>query len=125
MHGLLVTIALNEHGALTDGQVVTILVGLGMVLLELHRRGEAFGPIHPAHVAVAEDGRPFLRPVTTPIGWTAHDDWVGLLRFGRLLGSGPGAFELDWQVAGRREGVDLLRWLMRWARPAPLPILLD
>jgi hypothetical protein len=107
--------------SLSEGQVVTLLVGLGLALVERHRRGLAYGPVHPAHVRVGADGRPHLAEVVAPYGWTPHDDWVSLLRLGRHLGASPRAGTLSWESAGAGEGVDLLHWLMAWAAPEPLP----
>lgn len=108
-------------GTLSRGAVVTLLVGIGLELRGLHQAGEAFGPVHPAHVLVDAQGRPSLAAVTAPFGWTAHDDWVGLLRFGRAMGRPDQTGQLSWWSAGRREGDDLLRWLLEWATPEPLP----
>ena len=106
--------------ALDDGQVVTLLVGLGLELLQLHQEGRAYGPVHPAHVRVDDGGRPHLAGVQPPPGWTAHDDWVALLRLGRHLGASAKAQRLSWETAGRREDVDLLRWLLDWSPPSAL-----
>jgi hypothetical protein len=106
---------------LTRGQVVTVLVGLGLDLCERHATGTAFGPVHPAHVRIGPDGRPVLaRGIEPPPGWTPHDDWVGLLRFGRAMGRPQEAGVLSWWSAGRLEGTALLRWLVQWAEPVPL-----
>ena len=108
---------------LSDGQVVTLMVGVGLELARLHTQGRPFGPIHPAHLKVDDIGRPRLRLVGPPAGWTPHDDWAALLRLGRVLGSSERSSVLSLNTAGRREGVDLLRWLVLWAKPEPLPIL--
>jgi hypothetical protein len=105
---------------LDDGQVVTLLVGVGLELVQRHRQGRAYGPLHPAHVSVDGRGRPRLAEVLCPPGWTPHDDWVGLIRLGRHLGHSATAQALTWESAGRREGVDLLRWLLGWSEPAAL-----
>lgn len=113
---------LLRPGTLSRGQVITLLVGLGLELCELQAGGEVFGPIHPAHVRIGSDGRPTLRPgVEPPAGWTPHDDWVGLLRFGRAVGRSDQSGELSWWSTGRLEGIDLLRWLLTWADTEPLP----
>ena len=110
-------------GGLSDGQCVTLMVGVGLELARLHTEGRPFGPIHPAHLTVDERGRPRLRLVSAPVGWTPHDDWAALLRLGRVLGSSERSSVLSLSTAGRREGGDLLRWLVQWATPEPLPIL--
>ncbi len=107
---------------LDDGQVVTLLVGLGLELVQIHRGDRAYGPVHPVHVRVDDQGRPHLLDVPPPAGWTSHDDWVGLLRLGRHLGGSARATSLSWESAGRREGVDLLRWLLRWSPPEALDV---
>ena len=109
-------------GTLTRGQVVTLLVGVGLALLRHHGAGTPHGPVHPAHVSVDGEGRPQLASVRPPPRWTAHDDWVGLLRFGRAMGRPGQSSQLSWWSAGRREGVELLRWLLDWADPEPLPL---
>jgi hypothetical protein len=114
--------AVTRRG-LSDGQVVTLTVGLGLDLVPLHAQGRSFGPIHPAHVRMDETGRPHLRPVVTPAGWTPHDDWAALLRLGRVMGCSERSSALSIDTAGRREGVELLRWLVQWANPEPLPML--
>jgi len=108
--------------ALDDGQVVTLLVGLGLELVQIHRGDRAYGPVHPVHVRVDDRGRPHLVDVPPPAGWTPHDDWVGLLRLGRHLGGSVKAQTLSWESAGRREGVDLLRWLLQWSTPEALDV---
>ncbi|HEX5017480.1 MAG TPA: hypothetical protein VFX15_07840 [Actinomycetes bacterium] len=113
---------LRKHGTLSDGQVVTLLIGLGTCLEQIHQRGEVFGPIHPAHVCVGGDGRPELLPVSPPPGWTSHDDWVGLVRLGRSMGAGHRARALRWEAFDGLEGAPLLRRLMTWATPEPLPM---
>lgn len=105
---------------LRDGQLVTLMVGLGLDLGQLHAEGRVFGQIHPTHVRVDGRGRPRLIIVGPPSLWTVHDDWVALLRLGRHLGASPRAGELSWPNAGQREGVALLRWLLTWAVPEPL-----
>jgi hypothetical protein len=105
---------------LRRGEVVTLLVGVGLDLQRRHDAGRVFGPVHPAHVRVDAHGRPQLASVEPPADWTPHDDWVGLLRFGRLMGRADETSELSWWSAGRREGTDLLRWLLEWADPEPL-----
>ncbi len=120
---------MDSAGRLSDGQLVTLLVGLGLELLPLHQAGNAYGPIHPAHVSVDARGRPRLADVAPPPAWTPHDDWVALIRLGRFMGASPRAGALSWEgvtAAGAvdeasREGVSLLMWLMRWAPPEPLP----
>lgn len=107
---------------LDDGQVVTLLVGIGLELVQRHRQGHPYGPLHPAHVSVDSCGRPQLAKVLCPPGWTSHDDWVGLIRLGRHLGSSATARTLTWESTGRREGVDLLRWLLGWGEPSALDI---
>jgi hypothetical protein len=114
--------AVTRRG-LSDGQVVTLTVGLGLDLVPLHTQGRPFGPIHPAHVRMDETGRPHLRLVITPADWRPHDDWAALLRLGRVMGCSERSSELSIDTAGRREGVDLLRWLVQWAKPEPLPML--
>ncbi|MCZ3386661.1 MAG: hypothetical protein LH630_06785 [Actinomycetia bacterium] len=120
-------------GRLNDGQLVTLLVGLGLELRPLHEVGHAYGPIHPAHITVDSSGRPRLADVVPPPGWTPHDDWVALLRLARHVGESERAATLSWvSVAGemgvRAErgapGGDVLAWLMRWASPQPLPLWL-
>lgn len=113
---------MDAAGRLSDGQLVTLLVGLGLGLLRLHQTGHAYGPIHPAHVNVDATGRPHLVHVATPPTWTPHDDWVALLRLGRHLGASTLGRELSWETVGRLDGVDLLQWLMRWSTPQPLPL---
>ncbi len=114
--------AVLTRRGLSDGQVVTLLVGLGLDLASLHTEGRPFGPIHPAHVQVDESGRPHLRLVVAPDGWTPHDDWVALLRLGRVMGCSERSSALSIHAAGRRGGADLLRWLVQWAKPEPLPL---
>ena len=41
--------AVLTRRGLSDGQVVTLMVGLGLDLVALHTEGRPFGPIHPAH----------------------------------------------------------------------------
>ncbi|MFL6287193.1 MAG: hypothetical protein ACJ73L_02250 [Actinomycetes bacterium] len=106
---------------LTRGQVVTLLVGIGVDLRRRHAAGIAFGPVHPSHVTVDDAGRPSLRDAVAPPGWTPHDDWVGLLRFGRFMGRTDESAELSWWSTGQLDDVELLRWLMNWATPEPLP----
>ena len=113
---------LTQQG-LSDGQIVTLLVGLGLDLAVLHTEGRPFGPIHPAHVQVDESGRPHLRLVVAPGEWTPHDDWVALLRLGRVMGCSERSSALSIHTAGRRGGVELLRWLVEWAEPEALPML--
>ena len=113
---------MTREGQLSDGQLVTLLVGLGLELLPLHRAGHAYGPIHPAHVRLDATGRPRLAGVAPPSAWTPHDDWVALLRLGRHLGASTLGRELSWETAGCIEGVDLLQWLMHWSSPQPLPL---
>lgn len=113
---------MDGAGRLRDGQLVTLLVGLGLELLAVHRAGRAFGPIHPAHVSVDPVGRPRLADVAAPAAWTLHDDWVALLRLGRHLGASGRAALLSWETVQGVEGVDLLMWLMDWATPQPLPL---
>jgi hypothetical protein len=105
---------------LSDGQVVTLLVGIALELLPLHESGHAYGPIHPAHVRLDATGRPQLVDVVAPPGWTPHDDWVSLLRLGRHVGASEWAETLSWEAVGGLEGVELLQWLMRWVDPQPL-----
>lgn len=112
---------MNVGPQLSDGQLVTLLVGIGLELLPLHEAGHAYGPIHPAHVIVDTTGRPGLADVARPPGWAPHDDWVALLRLGRHLGASTLGRELSWETASCLEGVDLLQWLMRWSTPRPLP----
>ncbi|MEO8107562.1 MAG: hypothetical protein ABI720_09600 [Actinomycetes bacterium] len=107
--------------SLDDGQVVTLLVGLGLELVHLHHGDRAYGPLHPAHVRVDGHGRPHLADVPSPPGWTAHDDWVALLRLGRFVGRSERSGVLSWEDAGQREGRELLQWLMQWDTPKPLP----
>lgn len=111
-----------QAGGLTDGQLVTLLVGVALELLTLHESGDAYGPIHPAHVRLDATGRPQLVDVVAPPGWTPHDDWVALLRLGRYLGASDRAGVLSWKSVGGIEGVELLQWLMRWSAPEPLPL---
>jgi hypothetical protein len=106
---------------LSDGQVVTLIVGVGLELVHRHRDGGVHGPVHPAHVRLDRAGRPHLVEVAAPPGWTPHDDWVSLLRLGRHVGSSARAGVLSWEEAGTLEGTELLRWLLAWAAPAPLP----
>jgi len=113
---------MNVGPQLSDGQLVTLLVGIGLELLPLHEAGHVYGPIHPAHVIVDITGRPSLADVARPPGWAPHDDWVSLLRLGRHLGASTLGRELSWEAAGCLEGVDLLQWLMRWSTPQPLPL---
>ncbi len=113
---------MDGAGRLRDGQLVTLLVGLGLELLAVHRAGRPFGPIHPAHVSVSPVGRPRLADVAPPAAWTPHDDWVALLRLGRHLGASPRAALLSWETVQGVDGVDLLMWLMQWATPQPLPL---
>ncbi|MFL6179677.1 MAG: hypothetical protein ACJ74E_07495 [Actinomycetes bacterium] len=108
---------------LTRGQVVTLLVGIGVDLRRRHAAGTAFGPVHPSHVTVDDAGRPSLRDAVAPPGWTPHDDWVGLLRFGRFMGRTDESAELSWWSTGQLDDVELLRWLMNWAKAEPLPRL--
>jgi hypothetical protein len=105
---------------LTDGELVTLLVGLGLELAARHRGGAVHGPLHPTHVRVHPDGRPVLLAVAPPPGWTPHDDWVALLRLGRHLGASDRASELAWTRAAAGEDAELLRWLLAWAVPQPL-----
>lgn len=105
---------------LADGQLVTLLVGIGLDLLPLHESGLAYGPIHPAHLRLDSTGRPGLADVAPPPGWTPHDDWVSLLRLGRHFGASHRAGKLCWYSVGGLAGDDLLRWLLRWADPQPL-----
>ena len=109
---------------LTDGQVVTLLVGVGLELIRLHASGGPFGPIHPAHLQLDSTGRPELQLVDATTGWTPHDDWAALLRLGRVMGCSERSSTLSIHTAGRREGVELLRWLVEWADPEPLPMRL-
>jgi hypothetical protein len=109
---------------LTDGQVVTLVGGLGLELLRRHAAGNPYGPIHPAHVRLDEVRRPRLVPVPAPAGWTTHDDWVSLLRLGRLLGRGTWASALTWESIGRRSGHELLLWVLTQRDAEPLPAAL-
>jgi hypothetical protein len=106
---------------LTDGQVVTLIAGLGLDLLRQHGAERVYGPIHPAHVRLDESRRPWLVPVPAPVGWGAHDDWVSLIRLGRMLGRDTWASALTWETAGRRTGHDLLQWVLTQRDPEPLP----
>jgi hypothetical protein len=106
---------------LTDGQVVTLIGGLGLDLLRRHAGGTAYGPIHPTHIRLDEARRPWLVPVPPPAAWTPHDDWVSLLRLGRLMGRGTWASTLTWQSVGRRSGRELLVWLLMQRDVEPLP----
>jgi len=109
-------------GRLSDGELVTLLVGVGVELLPLHESGHAYGSIHPAHIRPDSTGRPRLVDVVAPAGWTPHDDWVALLRLGRHLGASDRSRVLSWKSVGGLEGVELLQWLMRWSDPEPLPL---
>lgn len=109
---------------LTDGQVVTLVVGLGLDLLHRHAEKHAYGPIHPAHVRLDERRRPWLVPVPATSGWGAHDDWVSLIRLGRMLGRDTWASALTWETAGRRTGHELLQWVLRQRDAEPLPVAL-
>lgn len=126
-------------GRLNDGQLVTLLVGLGLELQQLHAIGRAYGPIHPAHVTVDSSGRPRLADVAAPPGWTPHDDWAALLRLARHVGASERAASLSWVSIAAEMGVhgeggepggargaalsaEILRWLIRWAPPEPLPL---
>jgi hypothetical protein len=109
------------RGSLTRGQVVTLIVGVGIDLRRRHSDGRVFGPIHPSHVSIDATGRPHLLDAAVPFGWTPHDDWVGLLRFGRFMGRADEAGELSWWSTGQLEGGELLRWLLDWAEPETLP----
>lgn len=120
MHAVGVELLLRPQHAVSDGQVVTLLVGVGLELLDRHASGVPFGPLHPAHLAIDDRGRPRLRPVTAPPQWTPHDDWVALLRLGRVLGASDRAALLSHHEVDGREGVELLRWLMEWAEPRSL-----
>jgi hypothetical protein len=120
---------MDASGRLGDGQLVTLLVGLGLELIPLHRAGYAYGPIHPAHVTVDAAGHPRLADVAHPVAWMPHDDWVALIRLGRFVGSSARAGVLSWAgvtaavgvTEADQEGTAVLRWLMGWATPEPLP----
>lgn len=113
---------------LTDGQVVTLLVGLGLQLAVLHRRGQFYGSLHPAHVECSSHGRPMLRLMAQPDGQSVRDDVLALLRLGAALGGAGGVVakacrERVRQESVTREAADLasvMRWLLTLAPAQPL-----
>jgi hypothetical protein len=106
---------------LTDGQVVTLVVGLGIELLRCHEAERPYGPIHPTHVRLDAARRPRLVDVPETPGWTTRDDWAALLRLGRVVAAGPWGTALSLETAGGREGRGLLRWVAAGPPAQPLP----
>jgi hypothetical protein len=104
--------------------LVTLLVGIGLMLIELHAAGKVHGSMHPAHVGLDERGRPMLRQASAPDGWTQRDDVLALLRLGASLARPASsiATELRAYATGGELALDrLVPWLFRLAAPAPLP----
>lgn len=112
----------------SDGQGVTLLVGLGLELAVCHRRGECHGALHPAHFVIDACGRPRLRPMTANVGVSVAEDVMALLRLGVAV-SEPEGVVADgcrrWLDQGLMDpaGVDLrtvLTWLLSAVPALPL-----
>jgi len=111
-------------GGLTDGQLVTLLVGIGLTLIEVHAAGKCHGSLHPFHVELDERGRPMLRPSDAPDGWAQRDDVLAVLRLGTALARPEGsmATELRAYASGGELALDhVVPWLLDLADPVPLP----
>ena len=114
---------LTRSRVLSDGQVVTLLVALGLEVLHHARRGACAGSIHPAHVDLDRSGRPCLRPSDPPPGWQPADDVMALLRLGVALADARGTLVeslRDRAVRGDQTLPAVLPWLMTLAAPKPL-----
>jgi hypothetical protein len=113
----------QRAGSLSPGQVVTLLVGIGIQLHQLHRLGRRIGWLQPRHILLGSDGCPRIEPGSTAVGWDERDDVVALLRLGMSLAGGTG--ELAARLRERSQQADdnladVVRWLVRVAPPAPL-----
>ena len=112
-------------GGLTDGQLVTLLVGIGLTLIEVHATRRCHGSLHPFHVELDERGRPMLRPSHAPDGWAQRDDVLAVLRLGTSLvrPDGSMATQLRAYASDGELSLDqVMPWLLRLAEPVPLPI---
>lgn len=112
---------------LSDGQIVTLLVGVSMALSDMHAKGRCHGSLHPVHVELDHDGRPLLRSAQAPDGWTSQDDVLAVLRLGTSLCSEGGNLAESLRGYARdhlgTEGLSvraILPWLLKLAPPKPL-----
>ena len=119
----------TRFDGLSDGQLVTLLIGIGLELSWLHAAGRPFGPVHPTHITIDARGRPGLHHTTAGSGGAIVDDTHHLLRLGAALGSESGAVATacrDRDQSGaleqRIQGMQpLMLWLLALVPPAPLP----
>lgn len=111
-----------------DGELVTLLVGVGLELAELHRAGRSHGALHPVHIECDSSGRPRLRPMGRSAGDGPQGDVLALLRLGAALG-GEGsrvAAACRTDLYERRQAVchrslqEVVSWLLTLAAARPL-----
>lgn len=108
---------------LTEGQAVTVLIGVGLALLRAHRDGCCHGPLRPGDVLVDPQGRPGLRPFQSAPGWGPADDRDAWLRLAASLSdprSRLRAVVSAWARDGAARLPDLLVSLPAIARPEPI-----
>ncbi len=111
-------------GGLTDGQLVTLLVGIGLTLVDVHSAGKCHGNMHPVHVELDKHGRPMLRASSAPEGWARRDDVLAMLRLGTSLARQDGSIGAalrGYAASGELALDQVVPWLLRLAEPAPLP----
>ena len=112
-------------GELADGQLVTLLVGIALALVEVHEAGRCHGSLHPVHVELDERGRPLLRTSKAPDGWAQRDDVLAVLRLGTSLARPEGALATalrGYATNGELQLTKVVPWLLTLAVPVPLPL---
>lgn len=103
----------------TDGEVVTVLIGVALELAALHAVGQTYGSLHPVHVGVDSRGRPHLRRVEATCEWSEADDVRAVVRLGWSLSS-PGRLQGMLTSCARSDvqTIDALTaWLLRVCAP--------
>jgi len=86
---------------LTDGEVVTVLVGIALELAALHAAGKTYGSLHPVHVSVDGSGRPHLERVESTTAWSEGDDVTAVLRLGCSLSTVGGSLHRNLLACSR------------------------
>jgi hypothetical protein len=108
---------------LSDGEVVTLLIGLALELAALHAAGKTYGSLHPVHVSVDARGRPHVERVESTNAWSEADDVMAVLRLGCSLSSIGGSLHQA-LVARSRVGSQtieaLLHFLLEAGTPKPI-----
>ena len=108
---------------LSDAQLVTLLVGLALALLDVHADRNCHGAVHPAHIDLDGAGRPILLRSPAPSGWTPRDDVVALLRLGTSLASAGSTLSEQLRTCAAATDLSLttlIPWLLNLGEPAPL-----